>query len=70
MLRFKFKGTNIKVHIYHNENYNDEERLKIIEEYHVTPSGGHAGYSRTIKKLKLNFSWENLNKEVKNFIKN
>lgn len=47
---------------------NPEEMLKIIEENHMTPIGGHTGIKRTICKIKQRFVWKNMSKMVKKFI--
>ncbi|WVZ16861.1 hypothetical protein V8G54_009843 [Vigna mungo] len=43
-------------------------RLKLIDEYHSTPIGGHMGITKTVSQLLANFYWDGLRKDVKNFI--
>jgi len=68
MIRFIFKGTNITVHIYKEQNFSETEKQQIIYEYHNSPLGGHSGVSRTVKRLKANYQWKNLKKTVKQYI--
>lgn len=47
----------------------DEEKEKIIENFHNTPhAGGHSGIKRTINKIKQRYCWKNLNKMVKKYV--
>ncbi|KAF0749587.1 Uncharacterized protein FWK35_00035164 [Aphis craccivora] len=69
MFRYIFKGTNIIVKIYSGRQYAEEKKQQIIYEHHNSPLGGHAGISRTIKRLKLNHNWHNIKKDVKRYIK-
>jgi len=34
-----------------------------------SPLGGHPGVSRTIKRLKLNYNWRHMKRDVKHYIK-
>lgn len=52
MLRYIFKGTDIKVKIYTDYKISDEVRKALIEEQHMTCIGGHQGVSRTVKRLR------------------
>ncbi|KAL4089038.1 hypothetical protein QTP88_024116 [Uroleucon formosanum] len=69
MLRYIFKNSEIKIMIYSGESYSDEEKHRIIEEFHLSPLGGHQGISRTIKRIKLHHTWKGLKKDVIEFIK-
>lgn len=72
MIRYIFKGTPIKVQIHYNriiENISENERNKILTEFHTTPTGGHEGISRTYDRIKLYYKWENMHKHIKSFIK-
>ncbi|MCI10359.1 protein FAR1-RELATED SEQUENCE 5-like, partial [Trifolium medium] len=40
----------------------------LLQEYHESPIGGHAGVIKTLKRLSANFFWSNMRKEVQNFI--
>lgn len=35
-----------------NIEYSEEEKLKIIKEFHNAPLGGYQGVSKTIKRIK------------------
>jgi len=69
MFRYIFRNTDIVVTIYKEQYFTDDEKNKIIKEYHDTLIGGHQGTSRTIKRLKLKYQWKNLKQDVANYIK-
>jgi hypothetical protein len=69
MLRYIFKNSEIKIMVYSGDSYSEEEKHKIIEEFHLSPLGGHQGISRTIKRIKLHHTWKGLKKDVIEFIK-
>lgn len=70
MLRYIFKGTDIKVKIYTDYKISDEVKKSLIEEQHITCIGGHQGVSRTVKRLRQWVLWKNMKREVKNYINN
>lgn len=41
-----------------------EEREAIIYEMHCSPIGGHKGVSKTYKRIKRDYYWENLKKDI------
>jgi len=49
MIRFHFKGSEIKILLFIDDTYTKEDKYKIIKEFHNSPLGGHKGISRTIK---------------------
>ncbi|KAL4153886.1 hypothetical protein QTP88_001719 [Uroleucon formosanum] len=70
MFRYIFKDSKITVTIYNEHHLTNKDKQQIIYEYHNTPTGGHSGISRTVKRLKLNYQWKNLKKDVKRYIQN
>jgi hypothetical protein len=52
MLRYIFKNTNIKILICTNDEYTEEEKQTILQQYHDSKLGGHLGINKTIKKNK------------------
>lgn len=70
MFRYIFKDSGITVTIYNEQHLTNEDKQQIIYEYHNTPTGGHSGVSRTVKRLKLNYQWKNLKTDVKHYILN
>lgn len=46
-----------------------EERAQILSDYHLLPTGGHQGVSRTIKRIKRRFFWDGISKDVAEFVK-
>lgn len=69
MIRYIFKKSNIKILIFVNTVYSEEEKINIIKEFHENPLGGHQGVSRTIKRIKQHHTWKNLKSDVKEYIK-
>ncbi|PRQ43893.1 putative nucleotidyltransferase, Ribonuclease H [Rosa chinensis] len=43
-------------------------RQRVMAEFHDGLSGGHAGSSRTYERLKKNFAWSGIQKDVKRFV--
>lgn len=43
-------------------------RLKLFQEHHDSPVGGHSGGERTYQRLKQAFYWKGMNKEVLPFV--
>lgn len=69
MLRYVFKNSLVQVTIFVDEEYSNTVKLKIIQEFHDSPLGGHQGISRTIKRIKQHHQWKGLKKDVKEYIK-
>lgn len=69
MIQYIFKKSNIKVFIFVNTIYSEEEKRNILKEFHGNPLGGHQGVSRTIKRIKQRHTWKNLKSDVKEYIK-
>ena len=44
------------------------DRNKIFEELHESPIGGHRGFSKTYRRIRQNYYWNNLRKDVKDRI--
>ena len=40
----------------------------LLQEFHETPIGGHAGVQRTYLRLAANFVWEGMKKDVKDYV--
>lgn len=41
-----------------------DETAKIIDEYHTSASGGHKGISKTFKRIRQNFFWNGMKKQI------
>lgn len=39
-----------------------------LQEFHATPTDGHAGVTKTLYRLKENVYWDSMHKQVKNFV--
>jgi len=47
------------------------KKFEILKQFHKDPiTGGHCGISRCLSKIKRQYVWKNLSKDVKNFVKN
>lgn len=71
MIRYIFMNTQIEVKIYHNKitNPSKEDIEVILKENHSNPTAGHTGFHRTYSRIKRNYKWSNMKKDIKNFIK-
>jgi hypothetical protein len=47
----------------------EKEKLEILKEIHDSPIGGHAGVTRTYRKLKHFINWQCMNDDVENYIR-
>ena len=43
-------------------------RTPIMTEYHSSPSAGHPGFERTLRRITAEFYWKNMQKEVRKFV--
>jgi transposase InsO family protein len=68
MLRYIFKGSPVQILVFIDDEYSETDKLKIIEEFHNSPLGGHQGVSRTIKRIKQHHQWRGLKKDVQMYI--
>ena len=49
----------------------EEEMVqRILQEYHSSPIGGHAGITRTLARLKAQFYWPKMQEHVKEYVQN
>lgn len=68
MIRYIFKRYKIKIVIFVNTVYSEEEKRNIIKEFHGTPLECHLGMSWTIKKNRKHHTWKGLKSDVKEYI--
>ncbi|KAJ0430223.1 putative nucleotidyltransferase, Ribonuclease H [Helianthus annuus] len=47
---------------------NSPLRQQLLMEFHSSPTGGHAGITRTFHRLAANFFWKHMRQDVTNFI--
>ena len=47
---------------------NEEEREKIIYEYHDAPIGGHQGIDRTLSRIRMKYTWPGITADVERYI--
>lgn len=71
MLRYIFRGTNIKINIYTQNRITPElkEIPQIIRENHSSPFGGHFGFHKTYHKIKKQYQWSCMKEDIKKFIR-
>ncbi|KAM0727554.1 Retrovirus-related Pol polyprotein from transposon 17.6 [Formica fusca] len=50
------------------KKYTEEEKKQILYEYHDAPTEGHQGIERTIKRIRLNYNWHGLTKDIEKYI--
>jgi hypothetical protein len=44
----------------------EKDKMKILQEFHEQPIGGHLGMNRTFDRLKQYISWPGMKKEIEN----
>lgn len=71
MLGYLFDGTNIKIHIYHDNIIypSPSEIPKILKENHDLPIAGHLGNLRMYNRIRERFYWKNMRNDVENYIR-
>ena len=47
----------------------EEEKMKILQEFHEQPIGGHLGMNRTFDRLKQYISWPGMKKEIEDYVR-
>lgn len=70
MIQFTFKK--VKVILVNKPKLspkNKDEINKILHENHNSSISGHSGYIRPYKRVKENYKWSNMKKDIKNYIK-
>ena len=51
--------------------HDPEEKIKILNKFHNDPIlGGHAGISRLLSKIRRYYTWRNMSKDVREYVKN
>ena len=70
MIRYIFKNSGIKIFISTEKIIPDPSEIpKLLEEFHSSPTSGHGGISRTIRRIQRKYFWSTLRKDVKSFVK-
>ena len=70
MIRYIFRKTAIEINICAYDNYTQEQKLDILNQFHYSLIGGHLGINKTLKRIKHNYNWLGMRKDVEEFIKN
>jgi len=69
ILRYILRNSTIKIIAFTKDNLKEDKKLKIIAEYHNTPSPGHHGVERIYNRLKTSYLWKSTKQHVKEYIK-
>lgn len=72
---FKFLTLNsdIQINLFRNSVIvidSKERTEEILKEFHSDPLGGHQGQKRSLLKIQQKYMWENMTRDVKNYVKN
>lgn len=46
-----------------------EDRDQVLKDFHDAPLGGHVGGKRMIKRMNPLFTWENMRRDILNYVK-
>jgi len=68
MVRFLFKETNIEIRVYPQTELKDSEKQQVLAEHHSSPLGGHRGINQTLKRIQMQFNWDGLAEDVKEYV--
>jgi len=49
--------------------FTEEEKGKILQEFHQLPTGGHLGMNRIFERIKLYTSWPGMKQEIENYVR-
>lgn len=71
MIRYIFRDTDMVINVFHGkvQTPKREDIPSILEENHSNIISGHIGFHKTYKKIKANYKWESMKKDIKEFIK-
>lgn len=67
-----FREQNIVIKIYQGSVRHlikQEEINQVLKDYHLLPTGGHQGTSRTIKRIRKQFYWNGMSKDISEYVK-
>lgn len=66
-----FKERDIKICIVQDKQNIADEKLRriIINDFHMLPTGGHAGINRMYKNIRKYYFWNSLRKDIEEFVK-
>jgi len=73
---YKFTIVNSELYKFSPENYrhqlviNQVKMKEVLYQYHQHPLGGHLAYSNTLNKISIKYYWENMQKDIYNYVKN
>lgn len=50
------------------KDYSNEEKQQILYEYHDASTGDHQGVERTLNRIRTNYTWSGITKDVERYI--
>lgn len=72
MIHFIFKETKITITLVNKSKItpqSQKEINEILKENHSTSVSGHSGFKRTYRRIKENYTWKNMKRDIRNFVK-
>lgn len=72
ILLFVFRNSKIKITVYKNVvvNLTADQIPNVLKDNHDLPTSGHCGYHRMYNRIKGQYKWKGMNRDIKNYIKN
>jgi RNase H-like domain found in reverse transcriptase/Reverse transcriptase (RNA-dependent DNA polymerase)/Integrase zinc binding domain len=70
-VRKQLEENNVQVYILSRRQsvHSDFEKRVIMNDFHVLPTGGHAGVTRMMKTVQKHYTWPGLAQDVKEYVK-
>lgn len=71
LVYYVFANSGIMVTICKNKISHPDPKdiTKLIEENHDSPQSGHSGFHRTYNRIKERYTWKNMKKDIRNYIR-
>uniref|UniRef100_A0A2S2QRJ0 RNA-directed DNA polymerase n=1 Tax=Sipha flava TaxID=143950 RepID=A0A2S2QRJ0_9HEMI len=69
MIQYVFHESGISIRIYSKHDLSEADKLQIIIEHHSGILGGHRGVQQTIKRIRKQFQWDTMRRDVEDYIK-
>lgn len=68
MLNYVFQNSKIKIKVVVPEHLSTDDHLRVIQEFHENPLGGHQGVTRTYQRIAQHYKWKGMRGQIKNYI--
>lgn len=72
LIQYLFSKHKLKISLVNKPKFKPQTKQEIktiLEENHSSAISGHAGYLRTYKRVKENYKWPNMKRDIKTYIK-